>query len=136
MHVKKNILCLFNIRVNLTGLILFFFADKYGETPCESVKQEAPVSAKQGTCCLYDSSSVALNNRLNVCAPDFLYENVCLPQDTSGIVYTTVDFRAHQRPMEVYENLRTHSTQVGAPEFTCRAEGDGVVEYSTLAIHQ
>ncbi|KAM8754801.1 uncharacterized protein AB9X84_011498 [Acanthopagrus schlegelii] len=71
---------------------------KYGETPCESVKQEAP--------------------------------------DTCGIVYTTVDFRAHQRPMEVYENLRTHATQVGAPESTWRAEGDGVVEYSTLAIHQ
>lgn len=63
-------------------------------------------------------------------------ENVCLPQDTCGIVYTTVDFRAHQRPMEVYENLRTHTTQVGAPESTWRAEGDGVVEYSTLAIHQ
>ncbi|XP_041802576.1 uncharacterized protein LOC121613303 [Chelmon rostratus] len=73
-------------------------SDKYGETPRESLKQEA--------------------------------------LETSGIVYTTVDFRAHQKPTEVYANLRMHKTQAGALDSTCGAEHDGMVEYSTLAIHQ
>ncbi|XP_042346903.1 uncharacterized protein LOC121946420 [Plectropomus leopardus] len=72
--------------------------DKYGETLCESQKQEAP--------------------------------------ETSGIVYTTVDFRAHQKLTEVYANLRVHNTQTAAPDSTWNAEHDGMVEYSTLAIHQ
>nr|XP_046252547.1 uncharacterized protein LOC124063193 [Scatophagus argus] len=73
-------------------------SDRYGETPCESLKQEAP--------------------------------------DTSGIIYTTVDFRAHQRPTEVCANLRTHKTQVRAPDSIWSANNDGMVEYSTLAVHQ
>ncbi|XP_040915807.1 uncharacterized protein LOC121196603 isoform X2 [Toxotes jaculatrix] len=52
--------------------------------------------------------------------------------EVSGIVYTTVDFRPHQKPTEVYENLKTPRTRAGAPE-TELAE---MVEYSTLAIHQ
>ncbi|XP_035511735.1 uncharacterized protein LOC118323813 [Morone saxatilis] len=72
-------------------------SDKYGETLCESLKQEAP--------------------------------------EMSGIVYTTVDFRAHQKTTEVYANLRMHKTQVGVPDSTWSAEHDGMVEYSTLAIH-
>ncbi|XP_029291788.1 uncharacterized protein LOC115011000 [Cottoperca gobio] len=72
--------------------------DKYGETVCESLKQEGP--------------------------------------EMSGIVYTTLDFRAHQKPTEVYANLRMPKTQAGAPDSTWSEEHDGVVEYSTLAIHQ
>ncbi|XP_078111005.1 uncharacterized protein LOC144520823 isoform X1 [Sander vitreus] len=72
--------------------------DKYGETLCESLKQDAP--------------------------------------EMSAIVYTTVDFRAHQKPTEVYANLRMQKTQAGAPDSTWSAEHDGMVEYSTLAIHQ
>ncbi|XP_054465864.1 uncharacterized protein LOC129100292 [Anoplopoma fimbria] len=72
--------------------------DKYAETLCESLKQEAP--------------------------------------EMSGIVYTTVDFRAHQRPTEMYANLRMHKTQARSPDSTWSAEPDGMVEYSTLAIHQ
>lgn len=60
----------------------------------------------------------------------------CLPQEMSGIVYTTVDFRAHQKPTELYANLRMHETQAGGPNSTWSAEHDGMVEYSTLAIHQ
>ncbi|KAE8293393.1 hypothetical protein D5F01_LYC08504 [Larimichthys crocea] len=73
-------------------------ADKHGETPCESLKQEAP--------------------------------------EISGIVYTTVDFRAHQKPSEVYANLKTYKTQMGDPDSTWSTELDGMVEYSTLAIHK
>ncbi|XP_045912260.1 uncharacterized protein LOC123975116 [Micropterus dolomieu] len=73
-------------------------SNKYGETLCESLKQEAP--------------------------------------EMSGIVYTTVDFRAHQKPTELYANLRMHETQAGGPNSTWSAEHDGMVEYSTLAIHQ
>lgn len=54
----------------------------------------------------------------------------------SGIVYTTVDFRAHQKPTEVYANLRMQKTQAAAPDSITSAEHDGMVEYSTLAIHQ
>lgn len=61
----------------------------------------------------------------------------CLPpQEMSGIVYTTVDFRAHQKPTEVHANLRKHTTQAEAPDPTWSTEHDGMVEYSTLAIHQ
>ncbi|XP_034552219.1 uncharacterized protein LOC117821816 [Notolabrus celidotus] len=56
--------------------------------------------------------------------------------DTSGIVYTTVDFKAHQKPTEVYANLKTHKTQSRAPDSTWSAEHGGMVEYSTLAVHQ
>uniref|UniRef100_A0A1A7YEB4 Modular domain immune-type receptor n=1 Tax=Iconisemion striatum TaxID=60296 RepID=A0A1A7YEB4_9TELE len=42
--------------------------------------------------------------------------------EKNNIVYTTVDFRPHQRPEEVYENLRM--------------QHDGTVEYSTLAIQE
>ncbi|KAK5863479.1 hypothetical protein PBY51_000508 [Eleginops maclovinus] len=72
--------------------------NKYGETQCESLKQEAP--------------------------------------EISSIVYTTVDFRANKKPTEVYANLMKHKTQVGAPDSTRSTEPDGMVEYSTLAIHQ
>lgn len=54
----------------------------------------------------------------------------------SGIVYTTVDFRAHQKPTEVYANLRMQKIQAAAPDSITSAEHDGMVEYSTLAIHQ
>lgn len=54
----------------------------------------------------------------------------------SGIVYTTVDFRAHQKPTEVYANLGMHKTQAGAPDSNWSAERDGTVEYSTLAVHR
>ncbi|XP_056240582.1 uncharacterized protein LOC130174617 [Seriola aureovittata] len=50
--------------------------------------------------------------------------------EMSGIVYTTVDFRAHEKPTEVYANLRMPKTQAADTE---RAD---IVEYSTLAIHQ
>ncbi|XP_029995623.1 uncharacterized protein LOC115423059 [Sphaeramia orbicularis] len=57
--------------------------------------------------------------------------------ELSGIIYTTVDFKAHQKPTELYENLRMHTTQEGeeAPESAWRTEHAGTVEYSTLAIH-
>lgn len=58
------------------SIMLFFLVDKYGETLCESLKQETPVSAKQGTCSLCDSSSLVFKSRLNVCASDFLYNTV------------------------------------------------------------
>ncbi|XP_076598129.1 uncharacterized protein LOC143327579 [Chaetodon auriga] len=58
------------------------------------------------------------------------------PLETSGIVYTTVDFKAHQKPTEVYANLKMYKTQAGALNSTCGTEHDGMVEYSTLAIHQ
>lgn len=51
--------------------------------------------------------------------------------EMSGVVYTTVDFRAHQKPTEVYANLRMHQTRVGDSD----AEHADTVEYSTLAIH-
>lgn len=63
VHIKQN-------------QILRFFADKYGETPRESLKQEALVSAKQGTCSVYDSSSLVFKSMLNVCASDFLCDSV------------------------------------------------------------
>nr|XP_015823234.2 uncharacterized protein LOC107390810 [Nothobranchius furzeri] len=50
-----------------------------------------------------------------------------VPEKTS-IVYTTVDFRRHRRPEEVYENLETM--------LDVQAEHDGMVEYSTLAIQE
>ncbi|KAM8862924.1 uncharacterized protein AB9W97_018043 [Spinachia spinachia] len=53
-----------------------------------------------------------------------------------GMVYTTVDFRAHPRPTELYANLRTHQSPEGPPDSSWRAENEGMVEYSTLAIHQ
>ncbi|XP_029011584.1 uncharacterized protein LOC114858472 [Betta splendens] len=56
--------------------------------------------------------------------------------DTSGVVYTTLDFRAQQKPAEVYENLPRHKTQAAAPSPTWNAEHAGMVEYSTLAIQQ
>ncbi|KAM6981788.1 uncharacterized protein LKV04_012504 [Tautogolabrus adspersus] len=95
--------------VSITGMILITSvvavvfcklktkrSDKYGHTPCESLKQEA--------------------------------------SDTCGIVYTTVDFRAHKKPTEVFTNPRTHEAQSGAPHSIWRAEHDGMVEYSTLAV--
>ncbi|XP_029975044.1 uncharacterized protein LOC115408428 [Salarias fasciatus] len=54
------------------------------------------------------------------------------PQDLGGIVYTTVDFRAHEKPDQLYANLTMHRGAAGAPG----AEHDGTVEYSTLAVHQ
>ncbi|XP_051805876.1 uncharacterized protein LOC127534542 [Acanthochromis polyacanthus] len=50
--------------------------------------------------------------------------------EMSGIVYSTVDFRAHQKPDEVYANLSVHKTRAEAPD----SEHAGMVEYSTLAI--
>ncbi|GAA6222843.1 uncharacterized protein LOC108876568 [Lates japonicus] len=69
--------------------------------------------------------------------PDKSVETLCesLKQEgpeMSSIVYTTVDFRAHQRPKEVYANLRMPTTRAGAPD----TEDAEMVEYSTLAIHQ
>lgn len=56
----------------------YFFplVDKYAETQCESLKQEAPVSAKQGTCSLRDSLSLVFKSRLHVYASNFLPETV------------------------------------------------------------
>ncbi|KAL6119752.1 uncharacterized protein ACO6RY_04266 [Pungitius sinensis] len=71
---------------------------RYGESPRESLKQEAT--------------------------------------EVSGMVYTTVDFRAHPRPTEMYANLRMHKAQEGSPDSSWRAEDEGTVEYSTLAMHQ
>ncbi|XP_024862048.1 uncharacterized protein LOC108236753 isoform X2 [Kryptolebias marmoratus] len=48
--------------------------------------------------------------------------------ETSGIVYTTVDFRPHQEPEGVYANLRM---QKGPDPDVDHA---GMVEYSTLAV--
>ncbi|KAM7404627.1 hypothetical protein PAMP_011959 [Pampus punctatissimus] len=56
--------------------------------------------------------------------------------ESSGVVYTTVDFRVQQKPTELYANLRMHKTQAGAPDSTWSTEHAGMVEYSTLAIHQ
>ncbi|KAK7878523.1 hypothetical protein WMY93_030359 [Mugilogobius chulae] len=50
----------------------------------------------------------------------------------STIVYTTVDFKAHQKPTEIYENLREPKT----PESHRAPLQSGNVEYSTLAVHQ
>ncbi|KAM6929229.1 uncharacterized protein PEZ65_008541 [Lycodopsis pacificus] len=73
--------------------------------------------------------------------PDKCAETQCesLKQEApemSSLVYTTVDFRAHLKPTEVYANLRMHKTQAGSADSTWSAEHDGMVEYSTLAIHQ
>ncbi|KAM7404630.1 hypothetical protein PAMP_011962 [Pampus punctatissimus] len=46
------------------------------------------------------------------------------------------DFRVQQKPTELYANLRMHKTQAGAPDSTWSTEHAGMVEYSTLAIHQ
>lgn len=108
--------------------MLIFFADKYGETLCESLKEQGPVSAKQGTCSLCES----LSFELNVSAPDLLYNTVS-SQEVSGVVYTTVDFRAQQEPTELYANLRMQKTRAGA--LMEREEHAGMVEYSTLAMH-
>lgn len=59
-------------------------------------------------------------------------DKVFLPQEMGGVVYTTVDFRAHQKPTEVYANLRMPKTAAGAPD----TEHTEMVEYSTLAIHR
>ncbi|KAM3616977.1 uncharacterized protein V6R79_000480 [Siganus canaliculatus] len=56
--------------------------------------------------------------------------------EMNSIVYTTVDFRAHQKPPEVYANLKTHKTQVGDVTSKWRAEHSGMVEYSILAFNQ
>lgn len=56
-----------------------------------------------------------------------------LPQEQSSVVYTTVDFRAHQRPTEA--NL-SKQAQAAAADSTWSTERDGMVEYSTLAIQQ
>ncbi|CAL1606078.1 unnamed protein product [Knipowitschia caucasica] len=56
------------------------------------------------------------------------------PTDTTpetSTIYTTVDFKAHQKPIEIYENLRSSGSQgQRAPQPV------GQVEYSTLAVHQ
>lgn len=64
------------------------------------------------------------------------HDKLCLPQETSGVVYTTVDFRAQQKSTELYANLRMHKTQAGASDSTWSTEHAEMVEYSTLAIHQ
>lgn len=51
----------------------------------------------------------------------------CL-QEISSVVYTAVDFRAHQKQTEVHASLGTHKTRRETP--------DEMVEYSTLAIRQ
>ncbi|XP_026187364.1 uncharacterized protein LOC113145164 [Mastacembelus armatus] len=56
-------------------------------------------------------------------------------QESSSIVYTTVDFR-NQKPTEVYANLRIQKTRPGDSDSTWSAGQAGMVEYSTLAIHQ
>ncbi|XP_039460265.1 uncharacterized protein LOC120435221 [Oreochromis aureus] len=66
--------------------------DKYGETHCDSLNQEA--------------------------------------SETSGIVYTMVDFKALQKPEEVYANVGMHKARTGAAD----EEHAGMVEYSILAI--
>jgi len=71
---------------------------------------------------------------LQTSSPRQSLDKVCFLQDMSGIVYTTVDFTAHLRPIQVYANLRMQ--QAGSPDSTWSAEPDGTVEYSTLAIHQ
>ncbi|KAM9856035.1 uncharacterized protein ACBR49_002160 [Aulostomus maculatus] len=53
--------------------------------------------------------------------------------ETAGVVYTTVDFRP--KTTELYANVRMHQTQTGL-DSTRSTEYDGMVEYSTLAIHQ
>ncbi|KAG7520062.1 hypothetical protein JOB18_021943 [Solea senegalensis] len=63
------------------------------------------------------------------------FQHESLKQDApemSGVVYTTVDFRAHQTHAELYANLGMPKTRAGSPH-TEHAE---MVEYSTLAIHQ
>ncbi|KAM7412033.1 hypothetical protein PAMA_021822 [Pampus argenteus] len=56
--------------------------------------------------------------------------------ESCGVVYTTVDFRVQQKPTELYANLRMHKTQAAVPDSTWSTEHAGMVEYSTLAIHQ
>ncbi|XP_047433577.1 uncharacterized protein LOC125003618 [Mugil cephalus] len=52
--------------------------------------------------------------------------------ETNGIVYTTVDFRAHRKPEGVYENLKTYAKRAGATD----EDHAGMVEYSMVAINQ
>lgn len=112
----------------------FVCADRCGETLCESLKQDALVSTKLGTCSLCDSLSLVFKAGLNVYdgLQSCLLTKACLLQEVSGIIYTTVDFRAPQKPTEIYANLRMPKTEVGAAETECPE----MVEYSTLAIHQ
>lgn len=56
----------------------------------------------------------------------------CLQQETSGIIYTTVDFRAHQEQGKMHKNPRMPKTQ--AQKDDCSK--DGKVEYSALAYHR
>lgn len=109
----------------------FFSLAETRDTECESVKEEAPVSLEKeavmnhchfflkADCFALQTSSTSMS-----------LDRVCLPQELSSVVYTTVDFRAHQGLTELYANLRTNRPLASEP-----AE-DGMVEYSTLAVHQ
>nr|XP_019944814.1 PREDICTED: uncharacterized protein LOC109630828 isoform X2 [Paralichthys olivaceus] len=70
--------------------------------------------------------------------PDKCGETSCESQkqdalETNSVVYSTVDFRAHQESTEVYANVRIPKTRAGALDPAALTEA---VEYSTLAIHQ
>lgn len=62
------------------------------------------------------------------------YDRHSLQQETSGIVYATVDFRARQERAKVHENAKMHETQT--QKGNCSDEHDGTVEYSVLSCHQ
>lgn len=62
------------------------------------------------------------------------YERHSLQQETSGIVYTTVDFRARQETAKVHKDAKMQEAQT--QKGNCSDEHDGIVEYSALACHQ
>ncbi|XP_056131245.1 uncharacterized protein LOC130108363 [Lampris incognitus] len=56
------------------------------------------------------------------------------PAEMNSVVYTTVDFKPHQRATELYANLPLLSPGATGPDSTWSKEPGETVEYSTLAI--
>ncbi|TNM87171.1 hypothetical protein fugu_007401 [Takifugu bimaculatus] len=65
----------------------------------------------------------------------FTSDEHCLQQETSGVVYTTVDFTTVEQA-KVRKNPRMQETQAEGRYQNCRSEPDELVEYSVLTYHQ
>ncbi|XP_054641981.1 uncharacterized protein LOC129187105 [Dunckerocampus dactyliophorus] len=56
--------------------------------------------------------------------------------ETAGVIYTTVDFCHQDEPVELYANVNIQKARTGGSHSHGRAEHDGEVEYSIVALHQ
>lgn len=65
----------------------------------------------------------------------FTSDEHCLQQETSGVVYTTVDFTTAEQG-KVRKNPRMQETQAEGRDRNCSSEPDESVEYSVLTYHQ